>query len=148
LVAPDGSVIAKAFTGDLRHRASGSTLVFEQLGRAGQPEIRVETPELVATVVPSTTRLFGGQEAALLVELRIAPGWHVYGPDVAAPSQGVAVRLEPAGPDLVAEQSYDFPPPALVRLDALDATLPTYEGKVVITGRFRLRWSPPPSLFA
>jgi hypothetical protein len=58
-----GTVIDKAFTGDLRHRASASVLAFERFGPLGEPTAQGDGVQ----VWLSTTRLFGGQEFAVRI---------------------------------------------------------------------------------
>ena len=94
----------------------------------------------------STNRLFGGQEAAVRVDLDIAPSWHVYAAGIEPPYRPLGVEFDVGG-DLLASQTLQWPAPGEVRFDALDATLPVYDGRVRATGRLRLRWSPPPSIF-
>lgn len=144
LLDVDGRVMAKSFTGDLRHRPSGTALVAEHFGHYEGPHAVVETEEIRAVIRMSTNRLFGGQEAAVRVDLDIAVGWHVYAPGVEPPYRRLEVDLEG---DLLASQTFQWPAPDEVRFDALDATLPVYDGRVRATGRLRLRWSPPPSIF-
>jgi hypothetical protein len=74
----------------------------------------------------------------------------VYAADVAAPYTPLAVELgHDHGQDhgLLASWSLAWPPPTSVHLDQLDETLPVHHGTIVATGRLRLRWSPPPSIF-
>ena len=145
LLDRDGRVIAKAFTGDLRHRASGTTLVAETLGVYGGPQATVERDELRAVISLSTGRFYGGQEASVRVDIDIAPGWHVYDASIAAPYRPLAVELDVGG-DLLAAHEVRWPAPEIVAFGVL-GTLPVHSGHVVATGRMRLRWSPPPSIF-
>lgn len=146
LLDTHGRILAKTFTGDLRHRASGTALVAETFDTYHGPRATIETDELHATIGLSTGRLFGGQEVSVRVDLDIAPGWHIYGADVTAPYQPLTIDFD-TGRELVAAQSLTWPPPAAVHFDALDTTLSAHEGHVRATGRLRLRWSPPPSIF-
>src|SRR5207237_2527878 len=85
LIAPEGVVLAKAFTGDLRHRVSGSALVLEYSDSSVEPTATVESEILRAHVSLSSQRLFGGQEIAVVVDLEILDGWHIYAQSVTAP---------------------------------------------------------------
>jgi hypothetical protein len=148
LLSPDGVVQAKAFTGDLRHRVTGSALVLEQLGdTTREPDATIEAGVVHAAVTLSTTRLFGGQEAALVVDMQIAHGWHVYGSGAPEPYLPLAIELD-AERTLLATQSFTLPEPSWITFGATGERLPVHDGALRFTGRARLRWSPPPSLFA
>lgn len=152
LLAPDGVVIAKAFTGDLRHRVSGSALVFEQFGPpdetwSSQPEVVLDAGVVRAAFTRSATRLFGGQEFAFALELEIAQGWHVYADSVAAPYIPLRIDLDTDGA-LLTQQTLMAPEPTWMTFGATGESLPVHEGRLHIAGRARLRWSPPPSMFA
>lgn len=146
LLDATGRVVAKAFTGDLRHRVSAAALVAEHFDRYEGRVVTITTDEVQATITTSTDRLHGGQEAAFRVELAVADGWHVYASDVTAPYRPLALELD-AGGDLLATQSVQWPAAAVVHFDATGESLPVHSGRVVGHGRFRLRWSPPPSIF-
>lgn len=146
LLDAHGLVVAKAFTGDLRHRVSATALVAEHVDRYEGRVVTLTTDEVQATITTSTDRLHGGQEAALRVELTMADGWHVYAADVAAPYRPLSVELDVGG-ELLAAQSVQWPAATPLRFEATGETLPVHAGRVVGRGRFRLRWSPPPSIF-
>ena len=147
LIARDGTVLAKAFTGDLRHRVSGSALLLEHAGATDEPGINVETDVLRARITMSSTRLFGGQEVAVAVDLDIVDGWHIYADSVPAPYTPLSVDVDTVG-DLLAMQRFTMPAPVQLEFAATGESLPVHEGRVRISGRARLRWSPPPSMFA
>ena len=147
LLAPDGTLLAKAFTGDLRHRASGSALVAELAGDRDEAPVTVESDVLTARVTLSATRLFGGQEVAVMVDLDIAPGWHVYAESAPSPYTPLSIDIDVDGA-LLAMQRFTMPAPALLAFASTAESLPVHEGRVRISGRARLRWSPPPSMFA
>lgn len=146
LLDADGVVVAKAFTGDLRHRVSATALVAEHFDRYDGRVITITTDEVRVTVTTSTDRLHGGQEAAFQVALDITDGWHVYAADVAPPYRPLTVELG-LDDDLLVAQSVHWPAASHLRFEATGETLPVHTGRIVGTGRFRLRWSPPPSIF-
>jgi hypothetical protein len=147
LIAPDGTVLAKAFTGDLRHRVSGSALVLEYAGETEAPGVTFQNEVLSAQVTLSATRLFGGQEIAVVVDVDIADGWHVYADSVPAPYTPLAIDIDTDG-DLFALQHFTMPTPTQIEFASSGETLPVYERRFRVSGRARLRWSPPPSIFA
>jgi hypothetical protein len=148
LLTPDGVVVAKAFTGDLRHRVSGAALVFEEFGDTRRRADAVVDADVVrASITTSTDRLFGGQEFAFAVDVDIASGWHVYADSVPAPYKPLHVEID--GPrELLSRCDVVAPEPSWISFGATSESLPVHEGRVLLTGRARLRWSPPPSMFA
>jgi hypothetical protein len=145
LLARDGTVLAKAFTGDLRHRASGSALVLEYAGTADDAAVTIQTDVLTARIALSATRLFGGQEVAVAVDIDIADGWHVYADSAPSPYTPLSIDIDS---DLLALQRFTMPAPEWLGFASTGESLPVHEGRVRISGRMRLRWSPPPSMFA
>jgi peroxiredoxin len=140
LIDADGVVVDKAFSGDLRHRASGSTLVTRQLGPSDrQTTVELRTDELVARITLSATTAYGGQDLGMHASFSIAPGWHVYGDPVPSRYRALAIAFDDA---LLAEQSFELPPAAAKALPALDEALPAYEGDFEATGRLRIKWRP------
>ena len=153
LLARDGTVLAKAFTGDLRHRASGSALVLEYAGTTNDAPVTVETDVLTARISLSATRLFGGQEVAVAVDVDIADGWHVYAESVPSPYTPLSIDIDEGGDvreggPLLAMQRFTMPAPEWLEFASTGESLPVHERRVRISGRARLRWSPPPSMFA
>lgn len=139
--------MAKAFTGDLRHRVSGSALVLEYAGATDDATATVANDVLRASITLSATRLFGGQEVAVAVDLDIMDGWHVYAESVGEPYTPLSIDFDTDG-DLLSLQLLTMPEPVLMDFASTGESLPVYEGRVRIAGRARLRWSPPPSMFA
>jgi hypothetical protein len=146
-VAPDGRVLAKAFTGDLRHRVSGSALVLEFAGVTDEAAITIANDVVTARITLSSTRLFGGQEIAVVVDLDIADRWHVYAESVSVPYTPLSIHIDTDG-DLLAMQRFTMPAPVQLDFAATGESLPVHKGHVRVSGRARLRWSPPPSMFA
>jgi len=147
LLAPDGSVLGKAFSGDLRHRPGGTLLVFEHFGGSGEPGVHIGTRELQADITCSNARLFPGQELSLRIGLHIEPEWHLYGPAVASPYVPLSIQFEAGEDSVLAEQSFDVPAGVPVTLPSSGETLPLLSGSLEVKGRLRLRWSPPASRF-
>ncbi len=146
LLSPDMTVLAREFTGDLRHRPSATVLIAETSETVdGGANISAETVK--AHIALSATHAYGGQELAVTAKLEIADGAHVYAPDVQAPYTPVSITFE-NDEGLLAAQSFAFPIGEKLPLEALNDSLPVLSGRVVGHGRIRLRWSPPRSPFA
>jgi AhpC/TSA family len=147
MIAPNGIVLAKAFTGDLRHRISGSALLLDTVGGSDDAAVRKADDIITARLTLSSARLFGGQEIAVAIDVDITEGWHLYGASAPAPYTPLSIEID-ADDDLIAQQHFTVPAPTILEFAATGESLPVHQGQVRITGRMRLRWSPPPSIFA
>lgn len=144
LLAPDGTVLDKAFTDDLRHRASGADLIFKHYG-PGSSSVGVEinAGELKAEVILATGRVLNNQDIAFRVRFEVQPGWHVYGSPLSADYTPLALEFDDI---LLSRQRLDLPPPELLTFEASGETFPVHEGAFEATGTIRLKWSPPSGL--
>ena len=140
LIAPDGTVRDKLFLRSYEHRASASEVVLRHFDDAGANSVEIKASGVTATVSLSTDRCFPGQELGLALELRVDPGWHVYGKPLPANYQAVDLALESP---LIGEQSIELPAPQPLLLKALGETLPVYGGGLKAHGKVGIKWSPP-----
>jgi hypothetical protein len=140
LIAPDGTVRDKFFLRSYEHRVSASEVVLRHFDGRGANSVEIKAGAVSATVALSTGRCFPGQELGLALDLRMEPGWHVYGKPL--PSQYRAVELTLESP-LIDGQSLELPAPKPLLLKALNETLPVYEGGFKAYGKVGIKWSPP-----
>jgi DsbC/DsbD-like thiol-disulfide interchange protein len=140
LVAPDGTVIDKLFLPSYEHRASASQVVLKHFDNVGANSTAIDAGMLKATISLSSDRCFPGQELGVALDLRLEPGWHVYGKPL--PGNYQSLELTFTSP-LIDEQSLELPEPRPVKLEALGETLPVYESSVTAHGKLGIRWSPP-----
>lgn len=140
LIAPNGTVRDKLFLPNYEHRASASQVVLKHFDAAGANSIEIRSGATDATVSLSLDRCFPGQELGLSLDLRIEPGWHVYGKPLPSNYQPIELKLESP---LIGEQSIEFPVPAPMPLKALGETLSVYSERVKAYGKVGIRWSPP-----
>lgn len=141
LIAPDTTVQDKLFLNNYELRPSAAEVLFRNVPDAvGGIATEITTDVLQATVRLSTDRCFPGQEIAVRLSVRLAPGWHVYGPSVASPYQALELTFESP---VVAEHALSLPPPTPVLLTALGETLPVYTEEIQAVGSLRIKWSPP-----
>lgn len=140
LIAPDGIVRDKLFLRNYEHRATASEVVLRNFDDAGANSVAVEAGVLHAKVSLSTDRCFPGQELGLALDLRLDPGWHIYGKPLPASYQAVELTLESP---LIAEQSLELPAAQPLLLQALGETLPVYDGGLKAHGKVGIKWSPP-----
>lgn len=141
LIDPNGVVRDKIFLPSYEHRASATEIAMRNFDSDGSGNsVQVGTGTIDATITLSATRCFPGQELGVSIELKIAPGWHIYGQPLPANYQ--AAELSFSG-DIVGEYLIDFPPAQSMTFEALGETLPVYSGTVRATGKLGVRWSPP-----
>jgi hypothetical protein len=140
LIAPDGTVRDKVFLRSYEHRPVASEVVLRHFDSAGANSVEIDGGVLKATVALSTDRCFTGQELGLALEVRLEPGWHIYGKPLPANYQAVDLTLESP---LIAEQSLELPAPTPLLLKALGETLPVYGDGFKAHGKVGIKWSPP-----
>jgi len=140
LIEPGGTVRDKAFLRSYEHRASASEVVLRHFDSAGANSVEIKASVLSAAVSLSTSRCFPGQELGLALELRLEPGWHIYGKPLPANYQAVSLILESP---LIGDQSLELPDPQPLLLPALGETLPVYGGGFKAHGKVAIKWSPP-----
>jgi hypothetical protein len=140
LIGTDGTVIDKLFLPNYEHRPSASQLTLRHAAGAGPNSVQVKTDVLSATISLSSDRCFPGQELGVSLEVSIEPGWHLYGQPLPANYQPLALELE--GP-LVGDYAMELPAAKPLLLEALNETLPVYEGEIRAHGKLGIKWSPP-----
>jgi len=141
LIARDGTVRDKLFLPDYQLRPSASAVILRHFSeRVGRASVDIDADVLRATVSLSTDCCFPGQELGVSLQLRLRPGWHVYGEPLPDNYQSLELLFDSP---LVGEYSLALPAPKPKRLQALGETLPVYEGEVRAAGKLGIRWSPP-----
>lgn len=140
LIAPDGTVRDKLFLPSYEHRPSASQAVLKHFDNAGANSVTIDGGIVSATVSLSTDRCFPGQELGLELDLRLDPGWHVYGKPL--PGNYQALELTFSSP-LIDEQALALPAPRPVLLEALGETLPVYAQGFTAHGKLGIKWTPP-----
>jgi hypothetical protein len=141
LLMLDGTVRDKVFLPSREHRGTASEVVLRNFGTdASGDAITIKSSVFEATVTLSADRGFPGHELGVALEIRLKPGWHIYGQPL--PSNYQATELIFSG-DLIGSQTLELPTPRPKLLPALDETLPVYEGRLQATGKLGIRWSPP-----
>jgi cytochrome c biogenesis DsbD-like protein len=142
LISPDGVVRDKRFLPSYEYRASAAALVMRDgaARAAGANSVEIDAGAFSATVSLSSDRCFPGQELATALDLRLKPGWHIYGKPLPARYRPTELIFESP---IVGEQSIELPAARPLLLQALGETLPVYAGEVRATGRLGIKWSPP-----
>lgn len=122
LVNPKGVVIAKYFEQDFTERYTASEILVRRFGAAaGSAHSTLDTRHLRLTSAASTDHVHPGQRIALTLDIELKPGMHVYAPGVEGGYIPIEWTMDRAH-ELVA------PPSRKLHLDAIDETVPVYEG--------------------
>jgi len=132
----DGRVTAKFFEQSHQDRfTAGRTLVRLFDAEAGPSATRIETQHLTATAWASDEEVRGGNRIALVVDLELPEKMHVYAPSVEGyiPIDWQAEDVE--GLDYFA---VEYPEAQMLRLDAINETVPVYEGSLRLIRDVRL----------
>jgi AhpC/TSA family/Disulphide bond corrector protein DsbC len=140
LVAPDGTVRDKLFLPSYEHRVSASEVIFRNCGVDDGNSVEIKTNVLEATITLSTDHCFPGQELGSALDIRLKPGWHIYGKPLPGNYRATELLFDDA---LVGEQELELPVAKPMLLKALGETLPVYDGRVQAVGKLGIKWSPP-----
>jgi len=166
-----GVVTAKYFEEDYHERFTASDILVRQFGANPAPEPGVrETRHLRLTAASSATMARGGQKIALVLNIELKPGMHVYAPGVrgyqpvvwemltaeseasaAGKAAGEAGRPGEARLPGRLFTEVAWPAPKMLHLKAIGETVPVYEKKlrlvreVTVPGDKRLREVTSPS---
>ena len=122
IVDPKGRVVAKYFEDDFTERYTASEILVRQYGAAaGSAHNTATTRHLRLSSAASTDHVSPGQRIALTLDIELNPGMHVYAPGVEGGYIPIEWKMESAH-EMVA------PPSRRLHLDAIDETVPVFEG--------------------
>lgn len=145
-----GVVTAKYFEDDYTERVTGSDILARQFGAnpSAGPGVQ-ETRHLRLAAASSAAFARGGQKIALVLNIELNPGMHVYAPGVRGykpvawvmltapvrPEDEAPKAAEPGRPDTVHLPARLFtevawPAPRMLHLKAIGETVPVYEKKL------------------
>ena len=123
-----GTVVAKYFEEDYKQRYTAADLLVQRYGVV--PEARknqVEGKQLTAIASASNVIVRPGQRIALVLDLELKPGMHVYAPGV----QGyIPIEWKLKESDVAAAHDVTFPKAEILFLKAIDEKVPVFKGKV------------------
>lgn len=126
IVDPQGRVVAKYFEDDFRQRYTTSDILVTRFGAAaGASHSIADTRHLSVSSSASTDRVRPGQRIALVLEISLKPGMHVYAPGVEG-YIGIEWTMKPN--PAVAAHAVQFPPAEKIILPAIGEIVPAYEG--------------------
>jgi hypothetical protein len=131
-----GRVERKLVEENYRLRYGGNWLVHELLGEA-EPVARLETRTTGPLAIVSggawldSSSYFAYQRLGLHLELTIAPGWHVYGPEVPPGYTGLAISIQSV-PEGVRRGPITWPTPTPLHVQGLDEEFSVYKGTIEV----------------
>lgn len=133
LVGRDGRVEEKRFHREYRVRESGASVLRSFGGRpdlAGFPSVEGGDDQLAITATLAATDFKFDQVIDLVVQLRLAPGLHLYGEPVQEGMYPTTVRVSSTAPVRVGEPRYPATEPHAV--EGIEAPLPAFVGDLEV----------------
>ena len=131
VVDAQGTVVSKYFEDDYKERVSTADILVRQFGAPVSAASNAsETNHLRITTAASNGVARPGLRIALSLEIELKPRMHVYAPGV----QGyipIDWQLENTGP-AAKRHAFKYPPSEMLRLEAIDETVPVYRGRIRI----------------
>lgn len=132
IVNRQGVVDSKFLDEDYRQRYTAKNILTRRYGvtfQAAMNEAKTDRVRLVSSASDAAVR--GGQRVALVLEIELKPGIHVYAPGIAGGYIPIDWKLEQS--PVWTSSSVEYPESKLIRLDAIDETVPAYETKLRVT---------------
>ena len=131
VVDAQGKVVSKYFEDDYKDRVSTADILTRQFGVPVDAVRRAtEAKHLQITSAASNDIARPGLRIALILDIDLKPGMHLYAPGV----QGyipIDWRLEEGGP-AAKRHSFEYPRSETLRLEAIGETVPVYRGHIRI----------------
>ncbi len=144
IVDPQGRVIAKYFEDDYTQRYMTSEILVRQFGAAaGASHTVVEGKQLTVSTSASASTVRPGQRIALTVDIELKPKMHVYAPGV----EGyIPIDWTLADTTTVKAHAAEYPKSKMLRLEAINETVPVYEGRFRLIRDVTIGKAPPGTL--
>ena len=123
-----GVVKAKYFEDDHRERYTAADVLTREFGGDGVEKTTVETPHLTLTYSASDASMMPGARTALVLDLELKKGMHVYAPGVQKDYIPIEWKMAESKAWLALPPTY--PGAKKLRLKVIHETVPVYEGHV------------------
>ena len=121
-----GVVTQKYFESDFRQRYTASEILVRQYGEAaGAASQVIETKHLRLTSSSSLATVHWGQRLALVADIELKPGMHVYAPGVAG---YIPIEFKLAASPAFQEHGPAYPAAHKLHLKAIGETVPVFQG--------------------
>ena len=117
-----------------------SLIVFASIANADVAAVVpvvVSAGNVEARIALSDNHTSSGRKLGVVVEMAVAPGWHIYGEPLPA-GEGLTPTSIKFDDSLVAWQKLDLPKPTPLKFEALDETYPVYQGSFRAVGDIQL----------
>lgn len=130
LIDEHGIVKAKYFEDDHRERYTAASILVHQFNQDGAARTAVDAPHVRLTYSASDTALSPGGTTALILDIDLQPGMHVYAPGV----EGGYIPIDWKMPESKAwiASPVTYPASKKLNLPAIHETVPVYQGHVRI----------------
>ena len=127
ILDPKGRVVARYFEEDYRQRYTASDILVRQFGEGtGAPGQTAETKHLKLSASASPTTVHVGQRIALVADIDLKPGMHVYAPGVTG---YIPIEFKTAATAAATPHAAVYPTPVKLYLKAIKETVPVFKGK-------------------
>ena len=131
IVDAQGKVVAKYFEDDYKERVSTADILAGRFGvRVDKAQKSAETKHLEITTAASNELARPGLRIRLSVDLALKRNMHVYAPGVKSYIP-IEWQLDAGGP-VAKRHSFDYPASEMLRLPAIDETVPVYRNHIRI----------------
>jgi hypothetical protein len=122
-----GVVTQKYFEADFRQRYTASEILVRQYGSgAGATSQIIETKHLRLTSSASQSTVHWGERLALVADIALKPGMHVYAPGV----EGyIPIEFKLTASPAFQPYPPGYPAPRMLHLKAIGETVPVFEGR-------------------
>jgi len=122
-----GSIVSKEFDEDYRERTTVSNLLTQKFNlRTGAAESMVTTKHLRVTASASNAVIRAGEHIRLVLDIEMMPKMHVYAPGV----EGyIAIDWTMKDPKGFEPRPVEWPASKKLRLEAIQETVPVYDGR-------------------
>jgi hypothetical protein len=128
LIDEHGVVTAKYFEDDRRERYTAANILVRKFGEGGIAKATVETPHLRLSYSVSDAELFPGGTAALILDIDLKPGMHLYAPGVTGGY--ISLDWQTAKSNAWWAEPVEYPASHKLHIDVIDETVPVYEGHI------------------
>jgi hypothetical protein len=126
IVNRGGVVTEKYFEADFRQRYTASEILVRQYGGpAGASTQVIETRHMRLISSASLGTVHWGERLALVADIELKPGMHVYAPGTAG---YIPIEFKLTASPAFQEHAPGYPPSRMLRLKAIGETVPVFQG--------------------
>ncbi|MBM3737298.1 MAG: peroxiredoxin family protein [Acidobacteria bacterium] len=131
VVDAKGVVRSKYFEEDYRERVSAGAMLVREFNTISGPRMETRTDHLTLRTSASNATVYTGSRIALIAEIELPKGMHLYAPGVEGGYKPVGWEMDASKSSLALPVS--FPPARRMHLKAIKETVPVYENRIRLT---------------